>query len=134
MDRVTQVIESVIVGVFISLMGGVDLLLKVFLIIILLDMLTGILKSMHQGKYNSSKFREGLYRKSAYFIAIILVVQLDKLTGNTGTFRSILMTFMVGNEMISIIENLGQMGVPFPKKIISAIEVLKNKDEDIKTE
>lgn len=44
--------------------------------------------------------------------------------GSNGMFRSILITFLVCNEMISIIENLGQIGVPFPTQI----EVLKNKE------
>lgn len=130
MERTLQVLGSTIVGAVVAFLGGADTLLNVFLTIVLTDMATGILKSLYAGEYKSAKFREGLYRKVAYFIAIILVVQLDKLTGYSGTFRSILLTFLICNEMISIIENLGAMGVPFPSKITEAIEVLKSKDND----
>lgn len=130
MDRTIQAMGSTLVGTMVAFLGGADALLSVFLVIVFLDMLTGILKALYAGEYKSARFREGLYRKLAYFIAIVLVVQLDKLTANSGMFRSILITFLVCNEMISIIENLGTMGVPFPSKITEAIEVLKNKDND----
>ena len=133
MEKTIQAIGSTVVGTIIAFLGGADTLLNVFLTIVFTDMATGILKSLYAGEYKSARFREGLYRKAAYFIAVILVVQLDKLTGYTGTFRSILLTFLICNEMISIIENLGEMGVPFPSKITEAIEVLKSKDND-KTE
>lgn len=114
-------------GTVIGLLGGADTMLRVFLTIVFLDMFTGVIKACYFGEYKSSKFREGIYRKIAYFVAIILVIQLDLITGNTGTFRSILITFLVYNEMISIVENLGEMGVPFPSKIKDAIEILKEK-------
>lgn len=34
------------------------------------------------------------------------------------------------NELISIIENVGLMGVPIPKIIIKAIDILKKKEGD----
>ena len=123
-----QFIFSAIGGVIVSTLGGADTLLKVFITIIFLDIATGVIKSLYEGNCSSQKFRRGLYGKMAYFIAIILVVQLDQLTGNSGMFRSVLVTFLVCNEMISIIENLGILGVPFPKVIVTTIEVLKDKN------
>lgn len=128
MNKTLQTMGSAVIGTIVAFLGGADTLLNVFLVIVFLDMATGILKALYGGSYKSARFREGLYRKLAYFIAIVLVVQLDKLTGSNGMFRSILITFLVCNEMISIIENLGQMGVPFPTQITDAIEVLKNKE------
>lgn len=34
------------------------------------------------------------------------------------------------NEVISIIENAGLMGIPLPKAVTNALEVLKNKSEE----
>ena len=95
MDRTLQAMGSTLVGTMVAFLGGADALLSVFLVIVFLDMLTGILKALYGGEYKSARFREGLYRKLAYFIAIVLVVQLDKLTGNSGMFRSILKMLVI---------------------------------------
>jgi phage-related holin len=37
--------------------------------------------------------------------------------------------FFIGNEGLSIIENTGQMGVPYPEFIKKALEALKDKGD-----
>lgn len=122
-------IGNTIAGLAVVAVGGYDTLLITFLVIMFLDMATGILHALSEGEYRSNRFRQGLYTKAGYIIAIILVVQLDNITNNSGVFRSIMIMFLVTNEMISIIENLGRMGVPFPKKITEAIQVLKDQSD-----
>ena len=62
-------------------------------------------------------------------LAVILAVQLDRLIGDTGALRSALLFCLIANEGTSIVENLGEIGVPFPETIINAIYVLKDKGE-----
>lgn len=116
-------------GVLGYLFGGLDILLEVFAMILIIDTLTGMLKHYALGTYESKKFRLGLIKKSGYMLAIILAVQLDRLMGDTGTLRSALLFLLVANEGTSIIENLGEIGVPFPQPIINAIAILRNKAE-----
>lgn len=112
------------------LFGGLDTLLEVFAIILFLDTITGMVKYYSKGEYQSKLFRKGLWKKSGYMLAIILTVQLDRLMGNTGTLRSAILFCLIANEGTSIIENLGELGVPFPEAIINAIHVLKNRSEN----
>lgn len=111
------------------LFGGLDTLLEVFSVILVLDTITGMVKYYSKGEYRSKLFRQGLLKKSGYMFAVILTVQLDRLMGNTGALRTALLFCLIANEGTSIIENLGEMGVPFPEPIINAIQVLKNKSE-----
>ena len=51
---------------------------------------------------------------------------LDKIAGNTGAIRTLVIYFFVANEGISILENWGGMGLPMPQKIFDVLEQLKN--------
>lgn len=111
------------------LFGGLDTLLEVFCIILILDAFTGMFKYYYKGEYQSKLFRKGLWKKCGYMLAVILAVQLDRLIGDTGALRSALLFCLIANEGTSIVENLGEIGVPFPETIVNAIYVLKDKGE-----
>jgi phage-related holin len=53
---------------------------------------------------------------------------LDKVSGSTFIKDATVIALIV-NELTSIIENLGIMGVPLPSVITKAIDVLKNRDD-----
>ena len=128
-DKLKYIIAA-LGGVLGYLFGGLDILLEVFAMIIIIDTVTGMLKHFALGTYESKKFRQGLIKKSGYMLAIILAVQLDRLMGDTGALRSALLFLLIANEGTSIIENLGEIGVPFPEPIINSIAILRNKSKD----
>lgn len=109
------------------LFGGLDVLLGVFATILILDTLTGMFKALYKGDYKSKTFRLGIFSKTGYMFAVILAVQLDRVMGDTGALRTALLFCFIANEATSIVENLGEVGVPFPAQITNAIAVLKNK-------
>lgn len=128
-DKLKYIIAA-LGGVLGYLFGGLDILLEVFAMILIIDTVTGMLKNFALGTYESKKFRQGLIKKSGYMLAIILAVQLDRLMGDTGALRSALLFLLIANEGTSIIENLGEIGVPFPEPIINSIAILRNKSKD----
>ena len=68
-------------------------------------------------------------KKVGYLIVVTLAVLLDKITGNTGAIRTIVIYFFVANEGISILENWGGMNLPLPKKIFEILEQLRNEND-----
>lgn len=128
MDKMDYVL-AVIGAIAGYLLGGLDQLLSVFAVVFIIDTISGIIKANISGTYSSKAFRKGILNKSGYLLAIILVVQLDKILGNTGALRTALLFCFIYNESISVIENLGEMGVPIPEKIKAALEVLNKKSE-----
>lgn len=130
MNEKYNIIVSLIGGILGYLFGGMDMLLQVFVTILVLDTVSGMFKGYITGTYSSKKFRDGLLKKSGYMFAVILAVQLDKVTGDVGALRSALLLCFVANEATSIIENLGEIGVPFPPQITDAIAILRNKSEE----
>lgn len=115
---------AVLVGFASYLLGGFDLLLNAFAIIVILDTLSGMLKAWNDGNYESKKFRSGFIKKISYFIGVLLTVQIDRVIGNSGVLRDAVLTLFIANEGFSIIENLGAMGVKFPEVLTNAIKSL----------
>lgn len=104
------------IGALTLIIGGWDMPLQILLIFMCADLLTGIIKALYKGAFTSKSFREGLMGKAGFIVAIILCYQVDMLLGNaTPLVRTAGAIFYIGVEGSSIIENLGQMGVPIPK-------------------
>jgi toxin secretion/phage lysis holin len=65
-------------------------------------------------------------KKGAIFLIVILAAQLDRITGNaTGVFRTSTAFFFIANEGLSMVENVGEMGVHLPGFITSALSKLQ---------
>lgn len=123
-----SLIAGAIMGAVAYFVGGFDPLITVFATILVLDTLTGMLKAWNSGQYESQKFRKGIIHKFSYIIGIILAVQFDLLMGGSGVLRDAVVSFFVANEAMSILENLGDMGVRFPAVFENAIKSLREKN------
>ena len=64
-------------------------------------------------------------------VVLIIGVMLDRILG-TGTwvFRTLVCYFYIANEGISLLENVGNIGIPIPNKIRNALEQLNKDDEE----
>lgn len=61
---------------------------------------------------------------------VILGVFLDRLTtGGTWLFRNVIVMFYIANEGLSVIENCGRIGLPIPKRLLDALEQLRNEND-----
>ena len=71
----------------------------------------------------------GLCKKGVVLLFVLITHRLDMLLG-TDYIRTTAIIGFIANEVISIIENAGLMGVPLPEVIIKAIEILKHRAEN----
>ncbi len=110
-------------------LGGWDIALQLLLIAIVLDYLTGILKAIYKKKLSSEIGLKGIVKKIGYLILVALSTMLDRVMGNTGAIRTLVIYFFVANEGISILENWGSMGVPFPQKLKDTLDQLKQEND-----
>ena len=81
------------------------------------------------GGLESKTGRKGLVRKIMTFVYVLIGNQLDLLMASDYIKNAICVAFII-NELISITENAGLMGVPMPKIITQAIDLLKRKEEE----
>ncbi len=134
-------------GVVLSaIFGGWDGAMTTLCVFILIDYLAGIVlaavfhRSKHTvtGTLDSRAGLTGLFRKAGMMLVVIVAVRLDMLCGLDGVLRSGTIYALIANEALSIIENLGLMGVPLPAALRSAIERLRGRTDsgapDINTE
>lgn len=94
--------------------------------------LAGIFKKSPKtpnGALESRAGWKGLARKGITLLIVLVAFQLD-LVMNTEYIRDAVIIAFIANESISIIENAALMGVPIPKAITKAIELLKEKGKD----
>lgn len=123
-------IMSVILTTFIYLLGGVDVALQCLLVMIILDYISGIVSAIYNKNLDSKIGLKGILKKFMYLVIVCVSVIIDKIVGNTGVVRTLVIYFFVANDGLSIIENMGKMGIPLPKKLIDTLNQLKNKGDE----
>ncbi len=124
-------------GVAAQYLGGWDQLTKLLAWAMAIDYLTGALCAAvwHKspktatGGYESRAGFKGLIRKGVIILIVMIAAELDKLAG-TAAMRTATILFFAANDGMSILENLGIMGVPYPPALKNAFEVLRRKSED----
>ena len=53
--------------------------------------------------------------------------QLDSALGSNSAIREATIFFFMGNELLSLLENAGRMGIPLPQPLTNAVEILGGK-------
>lgn len=112
------------------LVGDISTVLKVVALFMVLDYITGILVSFKFNKTSSKICKEGIFKKAGIFFVIIMAHQVDLLMPEKYPIvKTMVCYFYVGGEGISILENVGALGVPIPNRLINALEQLKEKKD-----
>lgn len=122
-------IASVILTTFVYLVGGFDIAIQSLLIVMVIDYLTGISSAIYNKKLSSKTGFKGIIKKFCYLCVVALSVVIDNLTGQSGLIRTLVIYFFVANDGLSIIENMSEMGVKLPQKLIDSLEQIKKKGE-----
>lgn len=117
--------------------GGWDAAMITLVSMMVIDYLTGVLVAgvfhnspkTENGTLESKAGWKGLCRKGVTLLIVLVAARLDIILG-TEFIRDAVVIGYIANEIISIIENAGLMGVPIPAAIEKAIEVLQSKGEE----
>lgn len=129
-----------LIGSFIAeILGGWDAALSTLIIFMAVDYVTGMIVAgifrnspkSENGTLESRAGFKGLCRKGVVLLIVLVAVRLDIVVGSDLIRDAVIIAFIC-NETISIIENAGLMGVPIPKTLKRAIEILAKKDEEEK--
>lgn len=129
MKEVLQSIVAVISTGLVYLLGGFDVSLMALVIAIVLDYISGVLKAYVTKELSSKVGLKGIIKKVGVLLVVMLAVIIDNVTGGTGAIRTLVIYYFVANEGLSVIENLGQAGVPIPQSIKKALKALKKENK-----
>lgn len=117
-------------------LGGWNASLQVLIALMVTDYITGVLvaavwhksSKSSSGTLNSVAGFKGILKKCMILLLVWIGVLLDDATG-ANYIRMAVILFFVGNEGISLLENLGLMGVPFPAFLRRALEALRDQGD-----
>lgn len=124
-----------VVGGFIaSLFGGWDASLITLLMFMAIDYISGLIvagvfhnsNKTETGTLESKAGWKGLCRKCMTLLFVLIAYRLDLALG-VAYIRDAVIIGFIANELISIVENAGLMGLPLPAVITKAIDVLTKK-------
>lgn len=135
LDRLVGVITAVFGTTLSFAFGEWNESIKILMLLIVLDWITGTIKAFSSGDLESKTARSMMFKKfvgldSGMLIAIILSNLTDKLTpGDTPAFRTITIFFYIGVELNSLVENLALMGVKLPPALIKGLKQITESAE-----
>lgn len=112
------------------LWGGWDMVLMTLVVCATIDYITGVTAAWARKELSSEIGARGIARKVGMFLVVALANVLDQ-SGALGepVLRTVTAWWYVGNEALSIIENLAEVGVPIPQRILNALASLKGDEE-----
>lgn len=121
-----------------SLFGGWNGAMTTLVILMLIDYITGIIVAgvFHNspkcsgGALSSAVGFKGICRKFVILLIIVVACRVDLLL-ETNIIRDATCIGFCANELVSITENAGLMGIPLPRKLVEAIEVLRGDNDHV---
>ena len=130
-------IAGVVGGTLAMLLGGWDASLMTLLIFMGIDYVSGLVvagvfhksKKSENGALESKAGWKGLAKKAMTLLFVLIAHQLDVVIG-VAYIRDAVIIGFIANELISIVENAGLMGVPLPVVVKKAIDILTAKTEE----
>lgn len=111
------------------LFGGWSTLLAILLAFVIADYVTGIMAGFVEGKLSSKVGFKAIPKKIMIFILVAVGHLIDTAIGDNHLFRDAVIFFYISNELISIVENAGRVGLPIPEQLKQAVLILKGKGE-----
>ncbi|MCM1511464.1 MAG: phage holin family protein [Clostridium sp.] len=115
----------------VAVFGGFDKVIYGLIVFMILDYVTGVICAVlgksHKtsgGGLSSSAGVKGLLKKGAMLLTVVFANQLDIVTG-VGVCRDAVAAMLAFNESVSVIENLGIIGIKMPEQITKVLEKMK---------
>lgn len=119
-----------------SLFGGWSTGMNTLMICMAVDYISGLVvagvfrtsNKTETGALESLAGWKGICRKGMTLLIVLIAHRIDLIIG-TSYIRDAVIIGFITNELISIVENAGLMGIPLPAVLTKAIDVLQKKAE-----
>ncbi|MGF9852030.1 phage holin family protein [Bacillus paramobilis] len=134
MDRIDVLMKTFIAtfGGFCGyFLGGWDATLKVLVTMAIIDYLTGVIAAGFNGELKSKVGFKGIAKKVVLFLLVAAATQVDVIMGTNSAVREATIFLFIGNELLSLLENAGRMGITLPQALTNAVEILGGKQRQV---
>lgn len=112
--------------------GGYDGVLASVMIFMVIDVITGYLSAAYTNSMSSKKGFRGILKKFSYLLIIGVVSIIDTQILNLhGALRYGMLLWLIGNDGLSILENMAKMDVKLPEKLKEVLEIMQKRVDDV---
>ena len=139
-DKIVKVLAAV-AGAVAGLFGEWNTMLTIRVVMMTVDYISGWIVAWcgkspktEGGGLSSKVGFIGLARKGFIMLLVLVATLLDRAIGDGSVFQSSLVLYYIANEGLSELENAALLGVPFPEKMRRALETLREKEDERRSE
>lgn len=143
MEKSVKLMVSTVSSVISIYLGRLFMPLVILGVVVVIDYCSGMAKAFMSKTLSSSTGYRGIIKKLMYFILVAVGGVLDYIIVYGGReigldmhlkyyIGSVVCYWLILNELISILENLGAVGVPLPSWIIALVKRLKQSTDEQK--
>lgn len=136
-DNIIQATISVVLGALASYFNVLLIPVLVLVAVMVIDYATGMTSAYKNGQIESKVGLLGILKKVSYLVLVAVGGVVDYLIcsglatagfdfGVTYCCGLIVTIWLIINELISILENLSELGTPIPKFLVNIVRRLKN--------
>ncbi len=140
-DNIIQATVSVAIGALAAYFNVLLVPLTILIVVMIIDYATGMTSAWKSGELESKTGLIGILKKVSYLVLVAVGGVVDYLisAGLAAANVEISITYCCGlivcvwliiNELISILENLSELGTPIPKFLVNIVRRLKNTVEN----
>lgn len=105
------------------------LLIASLISLIVIDYVTGLMRALFECRSNSKTHYKGIIKKLGIIVGVLVGAIADiVLSGGQPMFTSMVTMLFIAGEVLSIIENLGVMGVKLPNALTTRFEQIHQSD------
>ena len=135
LKNICLAIFSAVGSILAETFGGWDVFLKALVMFMAVDYITGMTVALifhksdktKNGRASSAVGFKGIAKKICIFLLVALATKVDAMS-DTNYIRNATIFFFIANEGLSVVENIGLMGVKYPEFLKRALEALKDKN------
>ena len=136
MKRVIEIISG-LAGAVISFFVGLPPIIWILVAVESMDYITGLIcgfmgvsPKTETGGLSSNAAFKGLLKKVLILLVVGLAALVDKAVGQIANIEIVAVTgatclWFVASEGLSVLENAAAMGVPIPKILLNALEIIR---------
>ena len=139
-ENIIQATVSVALGALAAYFNVLLIPLVILIAVMLIDYGTGMAEAYINKTLNSRIGVKGILKKIGYLVLVCVGGVVDYLIGaglatariefSSYYFGLIVAVWLIINELISILENLSELGTPIPKFLVNVVHRLKNTVEN----
>ncbi len=125
--QIIKIVSTAFGGAAGYLFGGWDVLINLLLLLVVVDWLSGWAAAWMRGELKSRVGFKGIIRKVTIFVVVAIAHFIDQALGSLRYFQDAVVFFYLANELLSVIENMGKMGLPMPDILRNAVQIFESK-------